>query len=374
MAGGSALVLLIDEIATMVKVTAEKTVTITKPLGDDAEKQKNNNVYFKHDTSLILDIAKGSLKNKALLVPAALALNFLAPWAVLPLVAAGGVYFSRTGIQKLRRTFKGETEAHVRSAEDIMPTADARTRKIKEALRTDMVLSAEIVAITLAFVAAMPFAAQAAIMSGVAVGATAAAYTVITGIIKMEDLGGWMANSSGTTKIGGIKRTAGKLILNAKPRVMNGISVAGTAAIFMVGGGLMFHGIPAFGGGVSEALAGVIASPYMQSVAKLGVGFLTGLGVGLTFHAAETGVKKLLHKAFPERQKTVKEVKQTVAGHASRAQQKLGKRLSFKACGIKRFFNKKAALRQPANDAQPLQNPQSAPHNNGAAKRNIHAP
>lgn len=260
MAGGSALVLLIDEIATMVKVTAEKTVTITKPLGDDAEKQENNNVYFKHDTSLILDIAKGSLKNKALLVPAALALNFLVPWAVLPLVAAGGVYFSRTGIQKLRKTLKGETEAHVRSAEDTVPTADARTRKIKEALRTDMVLSAEIVAITLAFVAAMPFAAQAAIMSGVAVGATAAAYAVITGIIKMEDLGGWMAGSSETTKIGDIKRAAGKSILDAKPRVMNGISVAGTAAIFMVGGGLMFHGIPAFGGGVSETLAGVIAS------------------------------------------------------------------------------------------------------------------
>ncbi|MFN7114668.1 MAG: DUF808 family protein [Alphaproteobacteria bacterium] len=356
MAGGSALVLLIDEIATMVKVTAEKTVTITKPVGAGGESNKQNSVYFKHDTGLILDIAKGSLKNKALLVPAALALNFLAPWAVLPLVAAGGVYFSRTGIQKLRKTFKGETEAHARDQHDTVPTPAARARKIKEALRTDMVLSAEIVAITLAFVAAMPFAMQAAIMSGVAVGATVGAYTVITGIIKMEDLGGWMANSSDPSKAGQLKRAAGKLILDAKPRVMNGISAAGTAAIFMVGGGLMFHGIPAFGAGVSEALAGVISSPYVQSAAKLGIGFLTGLGVGLSFHAAETGVKTLLQKVMPDKQKKAAAVKQKLAAHTGHMQQKIGKGLSYTALSIKQFFNKTASSKPPANDAQPKQN------------------
>lgn len=112
----------------------------------------------------------------------------------------------------------------------------------------------------------------------------------------------------------------------------------------------------------------------MQSVAKLGVGFLTGLGVGLSFHAAEAGVKKMLHRAFPERRKTVAEVKQTVAAHTSRVQQKIGKRLSFSARGIKQFFNKKAAAQQPANDAQSLQKSPSAPQNNDAVKRNIHTP
>ena len=369
MAGGSALVLLIDEIATMVKVTAEKTVTIAKPIDQSPAKPKNSSVYFKHDTGLILDIAKGSLKNKALLVPGALALNFFAPWAVLPLVAAGGVYFSRAGIQKMRKTLKGETEAHIRREEDTVPTADARARKVREALRTDMVLSAEIVAITLALVATMPFTMQAAIMSGVAVGATAAAYTVITGIIKMEDLGGWLANSSDTTKAGDLKRAAGKLILDAKPRVMNGISVAGTVAIFMVGGGLMFHGIPALGSEISSTLAGVISSPYMQSFAKLGVGFVTGLSTGLSFYTAESGVKAIWKKAFPAQQKTAQGTPQKAIAYANQIQKKLAHGLSYRAQKIKQLFNKTAA-----RGATNIPQPETPAKNADAVKKNTHAP
>lgn len=345
MAGGSALILLIDEIATMVKVTAEKTESITKPVHASPGHDKPGNVYFKHDTRLILDIAKGSLRNKALLVPAALALNWLAPWAVLPLVAAGGVYFSRAGIEKLRKTLKGETEAHITTARDNLPTDEARALKVKQALRTDMILSAEIVAITLALVATMPFASQAAIMSGVAVGATAAAYSVITGIIKMEDLGGWMANRQSPTVAGNIIRRTGNAILRAKPQVMNAISTAGTAAIFMVGGSLIFHGIPTIGYGVSETLASFISSPYAQSVVKLGAGFVTGLGVGLTVNAVEKGIAKTAAAILPAHSKeTGLEKIQGAAKNLRRRQQSLQQTVTFRIENIRQRFNTKSAV------------------------------
>jgi predicted DNA repair protein MutK len=351
MAGGSALILLIDEIATMVKVTSEKTEKIVKPVPLSSDTDQDVKVYFKHDTGLIWDIAKGSLKNKAILVPAALGLNFFAPWAVLPLVAAGGVYFSRAGIGKLQKMLKGETAAHVPHETDNVPSAQAKARKIKEALRTDMILSAEITAITLALVATMPFAMQAAIMSGVAVGATAAAYTVITGIIKMEDLGGWMASRKSETTLGGMSRTLGKTILNAKPRIMNGISTAGTIAIFMVGGGLIFHGIPAVGYGVSETLSSFIASPYAQSFAKLGVGFMTGLSVGLTFHGIEKGLKTIAKAILPARQKSAAASLQTKARNILNLHHDLQHTITFKIKNIRSRFNTQSVKGKVENPA-----------------------
>lgn len=293
MAGGGTLVLLIDEIATMVKVTAEKTAKVKKPVAYAVEETGAGNLYFKHDIRFIFDIAKGSLRNKTMLVPVALGLNTLLPWAVLPLIAAGGAYFSHEGLKKLRKSLKGEGEAHLCRESDAPPTAVERAAKIKEALRTDMVLSAEIIAITMALVTAMPVLAQAAVLSGVALGATVAAYTTIAGIIKMEDFGGWLANRPSESKAGAALRALGRGILHAKPHIMNGISTAGTVSVFMVGGGLIFHGIPWLGHGVSHALASVIASPYLQSVAKLGAGFVAGLATGLSITAAEDGARAL---------------------------------------------------------------------------------
>ncbi len=368
MAGGSALVLLIDEIATMVKVTAEKTEKVKKPVAFAAQQAQQGQAYFKHDTRFILDIAKGSLINKSLLVPAALALNYFLPWAVLPLVAAGGVYFSRAGIKKLRRNLNGETEAHVCREEDVAPSADQRKRKIKEALRTDMILSAEITAITLALVATMPFAAQAAIMSGVAVGATVAAYTVITTIIKMEDLGGWMANMQSSGKVGEGIRAAGRFILNAKPAIMNAISAAGSVAIFMVGGGLMFHGIPALGGGVSEALSSVIASPYLQSAAKLGVGLLAGLGVGAAVYGAEKTLKTIARNILPKKQKAKLQRDCQPVAVLNDMRGGLKQNLTLVSAGIKQRFARTAM--PPQQKDRDLQEGQAQVANNTTIKHN----
>lgn len=350
MAGGSALVLLIDEIATMVKVTAEKTEKVKQPIAFPAAPSHQGQSYFKHDTRFIFDIAKGSLKNKVMLVPAALALNYFLPWAVLPLVAAGGVYFSRAGIKKLRKTLAGEGDAHVCRDEDTPPSAEARTRKIKEALRTDMILSAEITAITLALVATMPFAAQAAIMSGVAAGATVAAYSVITGLIKMEDLGGWMANRPSATKVGAATRAVGRGILNAKPAIMNAISTAGSIAIFMVGGGLMFHGIPALGGGVGEVLAPFISSPYVLSAAKLCVGFFAGLTVGATVYGVETAAKKTLRVLVPAKQRKVfKNGLENVRGLVD-IPHTVTRKMSVKPSSIRHCFGKQAGIQAMDTD------------------------
>lgn len=236
-----------DDVSVMTKVAAQKTAGV---LGDDLalNAQQVTGVRAEREIPVVWAVAKGSLVNKAILVPAALLISALAPWAVTPLLMVGGAFLCFEGFEKvahrLLHTPEEDAEQHGgRAQANANPTVDLvalEKDKIKGAVRTDFILSAEIIAITLGTVADAPFLQQVAVLSGIAVIMTLGVYGLVAGIVKLDDLGLWL-----TAKPAGAARALGAGILRAAPWLMKGLSVAGTAAMFLVGGGILVHGVPA---------------------------------------------------------------------------------------------------------------------------------
>lgn len=193
-------------------------------------------------------VAKGSLLNKLILVPAALAISAFAPWLVTPLLMLGGAYLCFEGFEKLAHKFlHSKAEDQAEHQQLIEAVADPATdlvafekTKIKGAIRTDFILSAEIIAITLGTVADAPLMQQVVVLSGIAIVMTVGVYGLVGGIVKLDDLGLWL-----TQKPGQVVKSIGGAILRAAPYMMKSLSVIGTAAMFMVGGGILTHGVPA---------------------------------------------------------------------------------------------------------------------------------
>ncbi|EKT4465767.1 DUF808 domain-containing protein [Pseudomonas putida] len=292
---GSSLLVLIDDIATvlddvsvMTKVAAKKTAGV---LGDDLalNAQQVTGVRADRELPVVWAVAKGSLVNKAILVPAALLISAFIPWAVTPLLMLGGAFLCYEGFEKLAHKFlhsKAEdaTQHAVHTEALADPNIDLvayEKDKIKGAVRTDFILSAEIIAITLGIVADSPLTQQIVVLSGIAVVMTIGVYGLVGGIVKLDDLGLWL-----TTKASGLARAAGNGILRAAPYMMKSLSVIGTAAMFLVGGGILVHGIEplhhaieafsegrggALTGGVLNGLAGVVAGAVVLAVVS-GVG------------------------------------------------------------------------------------------------------
>jgi predicted DNA repair protein MutK len=248
---GSSLFALIDDIATILddvavlsKVAARKTAGV---LGDDLalNAQQVAGVQADRELPVVWAVAKGSFVNKAILVPAALVISAVAPWAVTPLLMLGGAYLCYEGFEKLAHRFlhsRAEDQAHhdelVKALSD--PAVDLvalEKEKIKGAIRTDFILSAEIIVIALGIVAAEPFVTRVSVMSVIAIAMTVGVYGLVAGIVKLDDLGIYLSNNNKTKAIG----TA---ILVMAPWLMKALSVLGTAAMFLVGGGILVHGMP----------------------------------------------------------------------------------------------------------------------------------
>jgi predicted DNA repair protein MutK len=203
-------------------------------------------------------VALGSLRNKAILVPAALALSWLAPWAVAPLLMLGGAYLCYEGVEKLLHSLVsrskhadgGVAPDHAPHAEASAPHTKSEAEKISGAIRTDFILSAEIIVITLGVVAGQSLGIQLGVLVSVALMMTVGVYGVVAGIVRLDDLGLALAlrGSKGV-------RAIGRGILAAAPWLLRGLSVAGTAAMFLVGGGIIAHGIPAVHA-ITSALGG----------------------------------------------------------------------------------------------------------------------
>lgn len=251
---GSSLLMLIDDIATvlddvalMTKMAAKKTAGV---LGDDLalNAQQVSGVRAEREIPVVWAVAKGSFINKLILVPTALLISAFAPWAVTPLLMLGGAYLCFEGFEKLAHKFlhsKAEVQAdHAQLVEAVAnPATDLvafEKDKIKGAIRTDFILSAEIIAITLGTVADAPLMQQVIVLSGIAIVMTIGVYGLVAGIVKLDDLGLWL-----TQKPGQMARSIGGGILRAAPYMMKSLSVIGTAAMFMVGGGILTHGVPA---------------------------------------------------------------------------------------------------------------------------------
>ena len=241
----------LDDVAILTKVAAKKTVGV---LGDDLalNAQQVAGVRAEREIPVVWAVAQGSFVNKAILVPAALAISAFAPWAVTPLLMVGGLYLCFEGAEKLAHRFLHDpAEERARQAARIDALADSSADmvqierdKIKGAVRTDFVLSAEIIAITLGTVAASPFTTQAVVLAGIAVVMTVGVYGFVAGIVKLDDFGLYLTRRPGEGAGTRAARGLGAMILRAAPWMMKALSVAGTAAMFLVGGGILTHGIP----------------------------------------------------------------------------------------------------------------------------------
>jgi uncharacterized protein len=236
---------ILDDVSVLAKVAARKTAGV---LGDDLalNAQQVAGVAAERELPVVWAVAKGSLVNKAILVPAALAISAIAPWAVMPLLMVGGAFLCYEGFEKLAHKFlhsRAYDEAHHQELEHALLNPDIDLRviekdKIKGAVRTDFILSAEIIAITLGTVANSTFAVQVGVLAGIAILMTIGVYGLVAGIVKLDDLGLYLSR-----KAHAVARSTGAAILRTAPWLMKGLSVAGTAAMFLVGGGILVHGV-----------------------------------------------------------------------------------------------------------------------------------
>jgi predicted DNA repair protein MutK len=311
MAGASLLTLLdditsiLDDVATMTKVATKKTAGV---LGDDLalNAQQVSGVRADRELPVVWAVAKGSLRNKLVLVPAAVAISALVPWAVAPLLMAGGLYLVYEGVEKLahHRTSKGardpaghEGPAAATDEPKTDPAALERA-KIAGAVRTDFVLSAEIIVIALGTVADAPLGTRVAVLAAIGVLMTVFVYGLVAGIVKLDDGGLALTRRTGAGALDDALRALGRGILRAAPWMMRGLSIAGTVAMFLVGGGILVHGLPWLHHAV-DAAAGAIeaAAPWAGTVARA----LLEATVGVVAGALALGGVMLARRGLRER-------------------------------------------------------------------------
>ncbi len=235
-----------DDVGVLAKVSAQKTAGV---LGDDLalNAQQVTGVAANREIPVVWAVAKGSLVNKAILVPAALAISALVPWLITPLLMLGGAFLCFEGAEKLAHRLlhsAEEDQAHRDELQQALadPNVDLAALekdKVKGAVRTDFILSAEIIAITLGTVAGQPFWTQLIVLAGIAVVMTIGVYGLVGGIVKLDDLGLWLSRRASSAA-----QALGRGILWLAPWLMKFLSVAGTAAMFLVGGGIIAHGLP----------------------------------------------------------------------------------------------------------------------------------
>lgn len=247
MAGSSLLTLiddiasLLDDVSLMTKMAAKKTAGV---LGDDLalNAQQVTGVKADRELPVVWSVAKGSFLNKAILVPLALLISAFAPWAITPLLMVGGAYLCYEGFEKVFHSLTHKKQDGEENKEALNANEDVAAyeqRKVKGAIRTDFVLSAEIIAITLGTVAGATFSQQVIVLCGIAIVMTVGVYGIVAGIVKLDDLGLYLSRKSSA-----LARSIGSGIVSAAPYLMKTLSVVGTIAMFMVGGGILTHGLP----------------------------------------------------------------------------------------------------------------------------------
>jgi uncharacterized protein len=286
----------LDDVAVLTKVATRKTAGV---LGDDLalNAQQVAGVRADRELPVVWAVATGSMVNKAILVPAALAISALAPWAVTPLLMIGGLFLCYEGFEKVAHKFlatASEAAAHRAELTQALanPAVDMATLerdKIKGAVRTDFVLSAEIIAITLGAVAQAAFMTQVLVLCGIAVLMTVGVYGFVAGIVKLDDFGLWLSRRAG------FSAATGRAILRAAPWLMKGLSVAGTAAMFLVGGGILTHGVPALHHAISGAVDGLHGAAL--GAVSMAVDALVGLAAGAATLALTALVRTWRHRA-----------------------------------------------------------------------------
>ena len=281
----------LDDVAVLTKLATKKTAGV---LGDDLalNAQQVSGVRAERELPVVWAVAKGSLRNKAILVPAALAISAFAPWAITPLLIVGGLFLCYEGAEKLVHKFlrSGGDDAHRAELRRALtdPNVDLvalERDKIKGAIRTDFILSAEIIVITLGTVAGASLTTRIGVLVGISLLMTVGVYGLVAGIVKLDD-GGLALTRSTSTGL----QSIGRAILVAAPWLMKTLSIVGTAAMFLVGGGILTHGVPTLHHFAETALHGITGP--MAMLGKLLFDGLVGILAGLIVVAVVTPLKK----------------------------------------------------------------------------------
>ena len=308
MAGASLLALLddiatlLDDVSVMTKVAAKKTTGV---LGDDLalNAQQVSGVRAERELPVVWAVAKGSFRNKLILVPAALTISALAPWAITPLLMLGGAYLCFEGFEKLaHKTLHAPDEDAAHRAELTHALTDPAVDlvalerdKIKGAIRTDFILSAEIIVITLGTVATASFGSQVTVLAAIAILMTIGVYGLVAGIVKLDDAGLYLSQQTSKSV-----QSLGRGILAAAPVMMKALSIIGTAAMFLVGGGILVHGLPGTHPIVEAATHAISLIPaagsMLSAVTPLLLDGLAGVVAGALVLAGVMLVKRLFEK------------------------------------------------------------------------------
>lgn len=307
MAGSSLLLLIddiaavLDDVAVMTKVAAKKTAGV---LGDDLalNAEQVAGVRAERELPVVWAVAKGSFVNKAILVPAALLISAFVPWLITPLLMIGGAYLCYEGVEKLAHKFLHSEAEEVQHQKELVeavanPEIDMvafEQDKIKGAIRTDFVLSAEIIVITLGAIAAASFKTQVITVIAVALLMTVGVYGFVALIVKLDDMGLHLLRKQGQGAWLSVQHRVGKVLLLTAPKLMKFLSVVGTAAMFLVGGGILAHGIP-----FMHNLEHSVQYHYGSLVAGIGgslANMILGIIAGAIVLLAVAGVSKLFAK------------------------------------------------------------------------------
>lgn len=285
MAGSSLLTLLddiatlLDDISVMGKLAAKKTAGV---LGDDLSlnAQQVTGVRANRELPVVWSVAKGSFVNKVILVPLALLISAFIPWAITPLLMIGGAFLCFEGVEKVLHTFESRKEKESPAARqqrlEALASADPKAferDKVKGAIRTDFILSAEIVAITLGIVADAPLLNQVLVLSGIAIVVTIGVYGLVGIIVKLDDMGYWLVE-----KRAALAQLLGKGLLVVAPWLMKSLSVIGTLAMFLVGGGIVVHGIAPLHHAITHfaEAQGAVMAAILPTLLNLVLGFIIG--------------------------------------------------------------------------------------------------
>ncbi|CAA0088193.1 Inner membrane protein YedI [Halioglobus japonicus] len=310
MAGSSLLVLLddiaavLDDVALMTKIAAKKSAGV---LGDDlaVNAEQVTGVRADRELPVVWAVAKGSFRNKCILVPAALAISFIAPWLITPVLILGGLFLCYEGFEKVAHKFLHSADEDAAHHEQLLtklrdPSVDLvayEKQKIKGAIRTDFILSAEIIVLTLGIVAAMPFVTQVLVVSLIAVAMTIGVYGVVAGIVKLDDAGLFLMQRKGQGSWPALLRWSGSGLVSFAPWLMKFLAVVGTIAMFMVGGGILVHGFHILDEGI-KALVSLVAGvasigPALAAVTPTLSGIVIGMIAGAVVTALVMSVQRL---------------------------------------------------------------------------------
>ena len=308
---GSSLFTLLDDIATLLddvsvlsKVAAKKTAGV---LGDDLalNAEQVSGIRAERELPVVWAVFKGSAINKAIMVPIALLLSAFASWSIMPLLMLGGAYLCFEGFEKITHRFLHRSEEEEEHKQRLKAVADKKIdmvafekSRIRGAIRTDAILSAEIIVIVLGTVQDADLVTRIMVLSFLAAAITVGVYGLVAGIVKMDDVGLHLLQKSDTTRLAGFQRWLGEWILRMAPKLMSTLSIVGTAAMFLVGGGILVHGLPLVADGLHLvehwAHSLPVASGFIGMLASLLYNGLFGFVAGGVIVGIYLGGKRLM--------------------------------------------------------------------------------